>query len=412
MARTSNFANVASITRASISTDAGGWDFQSGSVVGAISDFAANTIVQHPTRGFLVEAVSNTNGIENPRAEGGTAGTLGTDASEPTNWSVGNNADGATISFGTANGWEYMEIDFGDMDPGGNVDITFNANSEIDAVQNDDVTLSIGAELTRGDLTNFNTLVFLFQERTSSGSNISATLGSENILSTLDTNHRRYFDTHTMAEATAGHIRFGVRFTAPSGNVDAAIRLYVPMGQVSSFVSSPIRPTAGTPAAATRDADVIYANAGAFFDGTGASSFSFRFLAAVITTSANQTIISVGPDTDDRNQYRVTSSAALQTVVRRGGANEATYNVAGLTVAEGSAYSVAARVESGDHAMSATGGTQATNGNATSDMSDPQIWFGNASGSNQQPCQTLWIENFKLYPYSLTDAQLEALVGN
>ena len=268
MARTSNFANVATVTRASTKTDAGGWDFTSGGTVDTLTEYASGVASIHPTAGLLVEE-STTNEIRNPRCEGASA-----PSTYPANWSIavaGNSHE--VVGSGTENGTPYLDFRLYGT-PTTDPQLRFEGTGNISALDGETWTLSTGVKVVGGDQTNINGIKLIGIER-ASGSFVTQSVGS---LETIDSTHKRFFHTFTLSGGgTVDALQPGIVIDWDgSGAIDITLRIYAPQCEEKAYPTSLVFPVAASPAASTRAADDISIPVGAWL-GTSAISVHVEF---------------------------------------------------------------------------------------------------------------------------------------
>lgn len=244
-----NFVELASHSRASKAWEPN-WDGKSGSEVGWLKEYPVDER-RVGIYGPRDEAAS-TNQIRNPRCEGAEVGVPGV---LPTNWTTNYPGGQEVVGYGTENGTPYFDVRYNGT-PSGNFTIQFESSNIITAAAGQDWTLSLGVKLVAGDLANLDFVRLRVGWSTSTPSFISNSDGSD-ISGSIDGVHRRFHRTAT-APASTGFANQALFFDySGSGTVDFTLRIYAPQLEQSATPSSPILPTAGTPAAATRAADVV-----------------------------------------------------------------------------------------------------------------------------------------------------------
>jgi hypothetical protein len=410
MAITSSFANLATVTRASKKTDAGGWDFTNGGAFGALSEYANNVAAIHSTEGLLNEG-SSTNEIRNPRCEGAAVGTPGT---APTYWVI--SAGGTTASIegaGTVDGYEYVDIKF-DGTPTSDPYIRLEDLTQIVAATGEDWTLSATVSLISGDMTNLSGVKFVIVERTGAGVEVQTNSGSD---FTPDATAKRFFEPFALSGGgTVGSIepRIKVEWDG-AGDIDATFRIAIPQCENKAHPTSPILPTAASPAAATRAADLItLAAAGSWFSSVAWSAY---FSVKPITAGETAKVVGgVGATFNDAVYLDIgaTGGTRASTYVRSGGAAVASLTPSGQSdYAVGNTLSVAIGVEANNFAMSLNGATQATDASGAMPVANTRLSLGNGPWSAAATATFCgYIRDFRYIPRRLSDAELEALVGN
>ena len=412
MAITSSFANLATVTRASKKTDAGGWDFTNGGTVGTLTEYASGVAANHATAGLRVET-SSSNEITNPRFEGWT---VGADAGsrEPSGFlcradSTAGISPGTNVNaIGSENGWNYIEIEF-DNSSGASASwyMRFEPSNTIAAAVDEDWTFSCGFELVSGSLSGAVIDLDLLQH---AGASFLSSLGGTNFASSIDSAHRRFFKSFTLTEATADNIVPEIGMTVPAGAV-FTIRFYVPQCENLAFPTSPILPTVASPAVSTRAADDIVVPNGSWSNDNGAGSvfaeFAFTYDGQASTYPR---VLGYGADASNRlDVYRDQGGEALYAVLTDGGTEQASITTS--TAAAATTKRVAVAWDANDVALSVSGGTQQTDTSASVTLGASALQIGaGAGGSNG--AAGIYIKDLRYFPRRLSNAELEALVGN
>lgn len=395
MARTSNFANVATVTRASTKTDAGGWDFTSGGTVGTLTEYASGVAAIHPTAGLLVEE-STTNEVRNPRCEGAVAGTPGT---LPTNWASSGTATVNVIGSGTDGGWPYVDVQWTGT-PSGYTSLFFEGSSQIVAASGETWTASCGVKIVGGDLTNVTSV-----EHNIQFVGTPSTFVTASIQSGLNASHKRWIVSGTAGAGTT-HVRSYVTVDA-SAAIDITLRIYVPQLEEKAYPTSPVLPVAASPAAATRAADDVTIPNGAWSNDGGAGSFFLNVQPNALFNTAR--LFEYGPATNaTRFNLNLSSSGALTAFYQASSTAYVNDNIkTGVAVADDLRVAIAA--DTNDFAASVSGGTQFTDASITlfTDAARAELggWWSTGNGN-------CYIKDFRYWPKRLTNAELEALVGN
>lgn len=410
MAITSSFANLATVTRASKKTDAGGWDFVNGTIVGPLSEYANNVAAIHPTQGALIERTGSTNEIRNPRCEGAVVGTIGSGGSLPTHW-TGFLQGSSTVTYtiegsGTEDGWPYVDFGYSGTANGKVAEIRFESTTQTTASNGQTWTSSVGMRLVSGDLTGVSQIrsritAFL------SGST-AQDLGTASLFSaSLDSNHRRFKDTGTISTAcdaiTTG---FRVDFAA-SGAVSFVLRVYLPQNENLAYASSPVQPTGASPAVSTRAADQVSIANGAW-ENDGANTF---FASLTPVQSYTGVLVSSGADNNNRITVSLSGSDELGAFVSLGGVTQWSAATTDASLALGTAFSFALGADTDDGALSVGGATQITDSAMTLPTLASGIFFGNPPAGGSLSVG-FYLRDFRYWPRRLSNAELEALVGN
>lgn len=407
MARTSNLANVATVSRATKAWYPGGWDFTNGgAITGDLVEYA-NNVARDGAQGLLVEE-SSTNEIRNPRAEGAVAGTPGT---APTNWQVAPTALQQVVGSGTENGWPYVDIRLNGtptFDPA----ITPEADTQITASDGQTWTGSMGVKLVGGDLTNVNGVALVVLGRTAAGGTDGGTFNQSASI-TPDGTHKRLHLTATL-DGGASTERVITRLIVDwdgSGAIDITLRIYAPQLEEKAYPTSPILPPASSPAASDRDADNITLDLGAWFTDDAFSFYASFTPNQVSNTSQVIFGFSDGAFTD--TVYIVTeTSGTITTAVRAGGSPLFSGNNFPSAAVAATQSRVAVGIESDNFASSCNGQTQKTDTSGTVGQLTTRATIGNSPWSTGASSGTLYIEEIRYWPRRLTNSELEALVGN
>ena len=407
MARTSNFANVATVTRASTKTDAGGWDFTNGGTVGTLTEYASGVAAIHPTAGLLVEE-STTNEIRNPRCEGAVVGVPGT---LPTNWSTIYPGGQEIVGFGTEDGTPYCDVRYNGT-PTANFTIQFDVSNFIVAASGEDWALSLGLKLVGGDFSNLDFVRLRMGWSTSVPSFISYN-DSADISGDIDATHKRFW--HTVnAPATTGFVNHQLFFDySGSGAVDFTLRIYAPQIEQKAYPTSPVLPVVSSPAAATRAADYVTLSLGAWFNELAGTMF-FEYQSN--TAGVSGKVVGGFGDTFNNTLYIGQSGTGTRWSgdVRSGAATSATLTPSGQSdYAVGTSYKAAIAYTQDDFAMSLSGATQATDTAGNVPVSPTRFVVGGAPWSaSAGNIFNGYIKDLRYWPKRLTNAEREALVGN
>lgn len=406
MGITSNFANVATVTRASTKTDAGGWDFTSGGTVGTLTEYASGVAAIHPTAGLLVEE-GTTNEIRNPRFEGATVGTLGSGGALPTNFAeVRGGMTWSVDAVGTESGMDYLEISLSGTATGDAV-LYFEASNQIAAVTGEDWTLSLGIKVVSGTLPGN----FLFWIRgLTSGGSTSDDLGTQDPdpTSLLDGSIRRFHVTKTLNNnlGTTAYVRPAIYIDNPSGAVSCTFRIYATQCEEKAYPTSPVLPVVSSPAAATRAADSVVVNTGAWSSST--REFTLYIDAQLAAARAFYYYASVTDGTAS-NYYGVTTTGAVnRAVLISSGVQQVALSVGTTTV--GDRIRLASSLADNNVVISSTGEAQQTDTSATIPDFDRIVLTGTGAGAAVMP--GVYFKEIRYWPKNLTPAELEALVGN
>ena len=399
MAITSSFANLATVTRASKKTDAGGWDFTSGGTVGTLTEYASGVAAIHSTAGLLVEE-SSTNEIRNPRCEGASGST------PPTYWLV--SAAGLTITYKTVtiDGCPGVRIAMSGTASGNLQFISDNVYAP--ASQGDTFTSSAGLILESGSLpTGFE---IGLQHR------IAGSLAETDSASITgaDSLHRRFFLTGTVATSGVDTTNWYLRSPGLAEAVNCTIVVLAPQLEEKAFATSPVLPEASSPAATTRAADLITLSLGDWFSSTAWTLF-FNFTPNV-AGKTGKVLGGLGADFNDTAYIDVgaTSGTSIALNLRSGGSSSANLTPAGQSnYAVGDNIKVAIAAQVNDFAMSLNGATLATDTAGAMPTANTRLSLGNGPwGATVNNTFLGYIKDLRYFPRRLANAELESLVGN
>jgi hypothetical protein len=203
--------------------------------------------------GLLIEE-SRSNGVRNPRGEGGVAGS----PAYPTNVVIGppTGLTVNTIGSGSENGIPYWDVRFFGTASTTTGAIQLESTPVLPALNGQVWTGSAYVRLVGGTLANVTNFNMAMSQRTSANAFISADLTGPNFLPTstpLDT--QRYATTQTLNQATTAFVQPKLIFTCTAAAIDFTIRIGAPQLELGAFPTSVVLPIAGTPAVATRAAD-------------------------------------------------------------------------------------------------------------------------------------------------------------
>lgn len=402
MARTSNFANIATVTRASKKTDAGGWDFTNGGTVGTLTEYDNNVAAIHGTAGLLGEEAT-TNDIRNPRCEGAVAGTPGT---PPTNWIVGGTGfSQETVGAGTEDGWPYVDIRVYGT-PASFPFIYTETATAIPGVNGETFTFSAGLRIVGGDLTNVAGVRFNFVENNSGGGTVK---GNPQDFLNVDSTHKRWFSTETLSGTGTAYVAPRIDISWVSGAIDITLRIYAPQIEQKAFPTSPVFPTVGAPAASTRAADDVAIPASAWLGTSHTVYVSAQ--PGVISGSVDSTLFSLSAQTgNDRIVSRYDAgTGSIEGLVVIGGSTVAT-SLGSSPGVVGTVQKVALALAQDDYAFSATGETQDTDSSTGALFTPTELQIGAAYNNTLH--FNGYIKDVRYWPRRLSNAELEALVGN
>ncbi|PZW37000.1 hypothetical protein C8P66_14810 [Humitalea rosea] len=280
-----------------------------------LSDVAAD-VPRFPgtARRLMIEG-ARTNGVRNPRAEGGAPGTLGAGGSAPSNWTLGVGSTGLlpVISYGTENGLPYLQLDVSGVPTGtSSVDVFCDTTSAIAAAPSQSLVFSAFLKLHAGSLAGVatdNRVQFYNSVPTFlSDTGASATWGGGG----LGTSR---FQHPVTAVADTAFVRSRLRFNLTSGvAVSFTVRMAAPAFETGAFASSPILPPALMVAAATRAADILTASVAALFP-AGAGTLLWSGTIPQAAPAGVEQILAQLDAGSDSNRIRLRNAAGGLTLV-------------------------------------------------------------------------------------------------
>lgn len=407
MARTSTLSDLVTVSRASTKTNAGGWDFTNGGTVGALTEAASDTAATYSSCGILIEE-SSTNEIRNPRFEGATLGVIGSGGVLPTNMgaAIPSGASMEIIAVGTESGWPYLELEITGTPSTTAIQIQLETSTGITAADGEDWAAALGVKLTGGDLTNISQFELTHVERTGAGSTVLLTP----VIFTPDATHKRYVNARTLTGGgTVGALQplLIVRHDG-SGAVNVRFRIYAPQCEEKAGPTSPIFPPVSTPGASSRANDTTQIAASAWFDASAVSCYvKVKFAAdsvGILVYFSDNTF-------NERIQLRWENDTRVRLGVWSGNVQSGNAQITSVTPqSPGAVSEYAFAVAANDMALSVNGETQVTDSSVTMPSGIVDLQFG-ADHVHAVPWNG-WIMDFRYFPERLTNAQLEALVGN
>lgn len=408
MARTSDLTNLATVTRASKAWDPGAWTYQSGATVGALTEYAANQ-PRITARGLLVEGAT-TNIIRNPRFEGATVGVIGSGGAYPTYMSA--SASGCTAEVkgtGTESGWPYLELEIVFSGSGSYI---FYYEGYIAVSASTAYSHALGVKAISGDWSNLSAARLRSFEVDGGLSGITTT-NSADFKDTVDASHRRFWFSATTNASTVNELPH-IQLDA-SGAGTYRFRLYAPQDEATSFTTSPVLPTAASPATSSRSADLIYAATGSWFNidtftiygkaylpGFTASGFAPNIFGLTDAGVGNE---AVGP----RIAYPSLSALAID-----GGTINTNSNFAGTDASSPGTKRFAISRAVNDLRFVCEGASAAitdTTSNWSGSDFDRLLLAGVFTGAAHSG-PPHYLQELRFYPRQLTDAECDALVGN
>jgi hypothetical protein len=238
------------------------WGFNSS---GDLTEYANDTlrIVYDPATLACLGALreeSRTNQIRNPRCEGAAAGLIGLAGAMPTNWTSTNSNAGMNVwvvGTGTENGIPYVDLQY-EGNTGGSAAswrVAFESATQIVAAQAQDWTMSAHCRLIAGSIGD-GAMIAEIEEFTAAPALLDFGSEWESTPTNALLRTQRNVFTRTLGHASTARVRPSLVFSFSSGQaVDLTVRVGLPQMERGSIVSSPMMPTAGSPAAFTRAVD-------------------------------------------------------------------------------------------------------------------------------------------------------------
>jgi hypothetical protein len=302
------------------------------------------------------------NFIRNPRAEGATAGTLGSGGVLPTYWSRSGSTTPLSVEVvgtGTESGIPYIDVRFASSGTtGGNaVELVMETNTL--APTGESVAFSAYMRLLSGTVpTGSDQAGLVMAEYNGSGSYLRLTR-TRMAITSAPLASQRFQATYTMGDNTQ-FARPLYRFHPGIGEVfDFVLRLGAPQMEREARCSTLMLPPAGMPGIASRSADIpIWTPAGGF--GGQGTVVVKAMLPQMAPFGASQGLWQIDDGTDqNRLQLRNTSAGSSITgVVEVGGTTLAT--LSGGNMAAGTPFRAAFTWAAGDQALCLNGGTVQT----------------------------------------------------
>lgn len=230
-----------------------GWQFERGSTATVVSypppgTLATSANFQSPR--LLVEE-GRTNSVVNPRGEGSTVGTLGSGGVLPTGWGIfsASGLSTAVVGTGTMAGRPYVDIRF--FGTSTNTFYVMNFGAAV-ASPGNVFTTSFAVAMVGGSLANINA-VYCEQRFTANTVDVAFTglnAGTWSFASATGT-----------GDASTANAYPCLYINMPNGvAIDITLRIGAPQMEQGPFATSLILPPAGSPAATTRQTDVVNVN--------------------------------------------------------------------------------------------------------------------------------------------------------
>jgi len=307
---------------------------------------------------------------------------------------------------GTESGMDYMQISLSGTATGDAV-MYFEGSSQIPALTGEDWTFGLGMKVTAGTFPG--NLLFWIRGLTSGGSD-SDDIGTQDPdpTSLLDGNIRRFWASKTLNNnlGTTAYVRPAIYIDNPSGAVSCTFRLYAPQCENKAYPTSPAFPTAASPAASTRAADVISIANGAWVADSADGSLYIEGVPNQLTKDGAFAELQAGSSSERVFVGHVSGNARAFVVA--GGTTSA--SGVGNAAAIGTASKIAIGFAANDFAISSTGAAQTTDTSGNIPSGTYTLYVGSRAGGGSP--LTGYIKDLRYWPKRLTNAELEALVGN
>jgi len=183
-----------------------------------------------------------------------------------------------------------------------------------------------------------------------------------------------------------------------------------PQQELKAYPTSIVLPTVASPAASTRAGDSVETTIGAWFNETEYTMFC-EFQPAQL--EASTTVFGISDDFNDTAYYQANPTGAKSTsLIRSGAASSATMTGATNELVVGTAIKVALGVAVDDFALSRTGQTQVTDTSGPVPETNVRLKLSGNSWTAGATGQTGYIKDFRYFARRLTNAEIEAMVGN
>lgn len=327
-----------------------GWAFNAS---GVYTEYAVDTLrYQYDPATLaklgLLNEPDRTNGIRNPRAEGASAGTPGTN---PTNWAAtGAILTKSIVASGVTAGIPYGAWRWnGTAGSTGTATMNFETTSGIAATVGQVWTFSLYLQLAAGSLANLTSVQLLMQEVDSGGT----TLATQSVAITplaVALGRSRHAFTVTLAQATCAAVRPALRINFNSGAVVDLTLWAAAQCEQGGDASSLILPAVSSPAATTRAADQVRITGL-----TIGSAWTLLVKGAAGNPAGNVTLAGLGPTDDANNSSRliIDSAGTGDFIALAGGVDYGTATVAG-TVGQANILVAAASASGTSYARNGT----------------------------------------------------------
>ena len=352
-----------------------------------------------------------TNGIRNPRQEGAAVGNPGT---SPTNMGrniSGGMTQGEIVATGVDQGLPYVDYRItGTVATTGIWTLNLEGSNVIAALTGQTWTgswfwrlvdvVSGGPSAWSMNVTESDSGGVLVLENTvSMTAATTASLGSQRVSGTQ----------LLSGGASVAFVRTRVRLSFPVGTHDITIRIAVPQLEQGPFASSPILPPAGTPGASTRGDDVVGASLSSLgIAANGACTILWHGVVPVFLTGGVHTIACIDDGSvSNRFTLRIDQASGQLQAMRALAGASATAN-AGAVTANTAFKGGITTSGAGRAAVSLNGGAvAAVTGGPTSGLTQFRL------GKIFDASTPMWGDTgrLRILPYSVSDAELQSLVG-
>lgn len=374
------------------------------------AEIAQNTSRFAGAQRRLVTGLARTNGVRNPRAEGAAAGVVGSGGALPTNWTINAAANLVTtvVSAQEVNGVETVTLRIAGTANATAYLLLVESTTQIVATPSQPWSAGIFARLDAAPTPPLQHRLRVLP-RTAAGANIAG--AAVDVTFTPGAGLARVVNeiAAISADGTVARITSGYVASLTSGQpYDFTVTLGWPTLEQAAFASDPVLPVAGTPAAATRAADLVSATLASLgVAASGACTMLWRGALRQIATGTVQGLFAV--DDGTASNYLgvrcLDSSGAIQAVRVTGGGAASTAALG--TAVAGTAFGVGLSIDGAGAARgSFNGGAVAgVTGGPSSGLTTARL-ASIAAALNA----SAEVSQFRLLPRALPDAQLQAAI--
>lgn len=265
-----------------------------------------------PNGGLLIGG-QRSNGVRNPRAEGGVVGNPGT---MPTNWSqTGPGLSREIVGIGVEGGIPYIDLRIFGTSTSTFYTFTGDAISAHTSAANGQAwTASIFARLISGTV---RTTRAHFRQQDSGGVDLGDVIANLTVPTTGALGACRMVGTATLTNASTARLFSFFQVLFSSGTViDDTWRLGFPQLELGAFASTPILPPVGTPGASTRGTDIVTAPLSALgIPASGACTVLWRGAFDATNIGTQQTVAAIDDGSANRHEIRL-SGSGLPEIIR------------------------------------------------------------------------------------------------